>query len=51
MDRGWLITKRLLNHEFLVVKLKSLLQTFDHALVYRYGVYVSQMIMEMFCLW
>jgi hypothetical protein len=46
LDRGLLLTRKLLNQEFLLVKLKSSLRKFygrHHDLVDRYGIYVSQM--------
>jgi hypothetical protein len=50
-DRGLLLTRKLLNQGFLVVKLKSSLRKFyccHHDLVNRYRIYVSQIIMDMF---
>ena len=41
LDRGLLVTRKLLNQGFLLVKLKSSLRKFD--LVDRYGISVSQM--------
>jgi len=46
LDRGLLLTRKLLNQEFLLVKLKSSLRKFygrHHDLVDRYGISVSQM--------
>ena len=46
LDRGLLLTRKLLNHGFLFVKLKSSLRKFygrHHELVDRYGISVSQM--------
>jgi hypothetical protein len=46
LDRGWLLTRKLLNHGFLLVKLKSSLRKFyghHHDLADRYGISVSQM--------
>ena len=46
LDRGLLLTRKLLNQEFLLVKLKSSLRKLDgrhHDLVDRYGISVSQM--------
>ena len=46
LDRGFLLTRKLLNQRFLLVKLMSLLQRFycrHHDLVDRYGISVSQM--------
>jgi hypothetical protein len=51
LDRGLLLTRKLLNQEFLLVKLKSSLRKFygrHHDLVDRYGIYVSQMTTDMF---
>ena len=51
LDRGLLLTTKLLNHEFQMLKLKSSLRTFNrrhHELVDRYGITVSQMISDMF---
>jgi hypothetical protein len=51
LDRGLLLTRKLLNHGFLFVKLKSSLRKFygrHHELVDRYGISVSQMITDMF---
>ena len=53
LDRGLLLTRKLLNQGFLLVKLKSLLRKFygpHHDLVDRYGIYVSQMTTDMFYL-
>jgi hypothetical protein len=49
--RGLLLTKKLLNQGFLLVRLKSSLRKFDgrhHDFVNRYRTSVSQMIMDMF---
>jgi hypothetical protein len=46
LDRGLLLTRKLLNHEFLLVMLKSSLRKFygrHHDLVDRYGISVLQM--------
>jgi hypothetical protein len=46
LDRGLLLTRKLLNQGFLLVKLKSSLQKFNgchHGLVHRYRIFVSQM--------
>jgi hypothetical protein len=51
LDRGLLLTRKLLNQGFLLVKLKSSLRKFygrHHDLVDRYGIYVSQMTTDMF---
>jgi hypothetical protein len=51
IDRGLLLTRKPLNQEFLLVKLKSLLWKFydrHHDLVDRYGIFVSQMTTDMF---
>jgi hypothetical protein len=51
LDRGLLLTRKLLNQVFLLVKLKSSLRKFydhDHDLVDRYGIHVSQMTTDMF---
>ena len=53
LDRGLLLTGKLLNQWFLVVKLKSSLRKFycsHHDLVNRYGITVSQMTTNMFWL-
>ena len=50
-DRGLLLTRKLLNQGFLLVKLKSSLRKFygyNHDLVDRYGISVSQMTTDMF---
>ena len=50
-DRRLLLTRKLLNQGFLLVKLKSSLRKFygrHHDLVDRYGISVSQMTMDMF---
>jgi hypothetical protein len=50
-DRGLLLTRKLLNQGFLLVKLKSSLQKCygrHHDLVDRYGISVSQMTTDMF---
>ena len=50
-DRRLLLTRKLLNQGFLLVKLKSSLRKFygrHHDLVDRYGIYVSQMNTDMF---
>jgi hypothetical protein len=46
LDRGLLLTRKLLNQGFFLVKLKSSLWTFygrHHDLIHRYGISVSQM--------
>ena len=51
LDRELLLTRKLLNQWFLLVKLKSSLPKFysrDHYLVDRYGISVSQMTTDMF---
>ncbi len=51
LDRGVLLTRKLLNQAFLLVKLKSSLLKLcgrHHDLVDRYGIYVSQMTTDMF---
>ena len=51
LDRGLLLTRKLLNQEFQMVKLKSSRRKFygrHHELVDRYGITVSQMISDMF---
>ena len=51
VSRGLLLTRKLLNQGFLLVKLKSLLLKLygsHHHLVDRYGIYVSQVTMDMF---
>jgi hypothetical protein len=51
LDRGLLLTRKLLNQEFLLVKLKSSRRKFygnHYDLVDRYGISVSQMITDMF---
>jgi hypothetical protein len=51
LDRGLLITRRLQNQGFLLVKLKSSLRKLygrQHDLLDRYGISVSQMITDMF---
>jgi hypothetical protein len=51
LDRGLLLTRKLLNQGFLLVKLKSLLRKFygrHHDLVDHYGISVSQITMDMF---
>jgi hypothetical protein len=51
LDRGLLLSGKLLNQWFLLVKLKSSLRKFygrHHDLVDRYGISVSQMTMDMF---
>ena len=51
LDRGFLLTRKLLNQRFLLVKLKSSFRTFygrHHDLVDRYGISVSQMTTDMF---
>jgi hypothetical protein len=51
LDRGLLLTRKLLNKGFFLVKLKSSLRKFygrHHDLVDRYGIYVSQMTTDMF---
>jgi hypothetical protein len=50
LDRGLLLTRKLLNQGFLLAKLKSSLRTFfdrHHDLVDRYGISVSQMTTDM----
>jgi hypothetical protein len=52
LDRG-LLTSKLLNQWFQVIKLKSSLRKFDdphHDLVYRYGISVSHMTTDIFYL-
>ena len=51
IDRGLLLTRKLLNHGFLLAKLKPSLRKFychHHYLVDRYGIYMSPMIPDMF---
>ena len=51
LDRGLLLTRKLLNQGFVLVKLKSSLRKFyvcHHDLVDRYGISVSQMTTDMF---
>ena len=51
LDRGWQLTRKLLNQGFFLVKLKSSLQKFygrHHDLVDRYGISVSQMTTDIF---
>ena len=51
LDRRLLLARKLLNQEFLLVKLKWSLRKFyssHHDLVDRYGIYVSQMTTDMF---
>jgi hypothetical protein len=51
LDRGFLLTRKLMKQGFLLVKLKSSLRTFygrHPAMVDRYGISVSQMTMDMF---
>ena len=51
LDRELLLTRKLLNQGFLLVKLKSSLRKFygrHHDLVDRYGISVSQMTTDMF---
>jgi hypothetical protein len=51
LDRGLLLTRKLLNQGFLLVNLKSSLRTFyghHRDLVDRYGISVSQMTTDMF---
>jgi hypothetical protein len=53
LDRGLLLTRKLLNQGFLLIKLKSSLRKFygrHHDLVDRYGISVSQMTTDMFYL-
>ena len=53
LDRVLLLTRKLLNQVFLLVKLKSSLRTFygrHHDLVDRYGISVSQMTTDVFLL-
>jgi hypothetical protein len=54
LDRGLLLTRKLLYQGFLLIKLKSSLLKYygrHHDLVDRYGIYVSQMTTDMFHLW
>jgi hypothetical protein len=51
LDRGWLLTRKLLNQGFLLVKLNSSLRKFygrHHDLVDRYRISVSQMTTDIF---
>ena len=51
LDRGLLLTKKLLNQGFFLVKLKSSLRKFysrHHHLVDRYGIFMSQMTTDIF---
>ena len=51
LDRGLLLTRKLLNQGFMMVKLKSSLRKFygrHHNLVDRYGISASQMTTDMF---
>jgi len=51
LDRWFLLIRKILNHGFLFVKLKSSLRKFygdHHDLVDSYGIYVWQMTMDMF---
>ncbi len=51
LDRGLLLTRKLLNQGFLLINLKSSLRKFygrHHDLVERYGVSVSEMTTDMF---
>jgi hypothetical protein len=51
IDRGLLLTRKLLNQGFILVKLKSSIQTFygrHYDFVERYEISVSQMITDMF---
>ena len=51
LDRGLLLTMKLMNQRFLLVKLKSSLRKYcghHHDLVDRYGIYVSQMTTDMY---
>ena len=51
LDRGLLLTRKLLNPEFQMVKLKSSLRNFygrHHELVHRYGITIPQLISDMF---
>ena len=51
LDRGFLLTRKLFNKEFQMMKLKLSLRKFygrHHELVDRYGITVSQMISDMF---
>jgi hypothetical protein len=51
LDSGLLLTKKLLNQEFLLVRLKSSLRKFygrHYNLVDRYGISVSQITTDMF---
>ena len=52
-DRGFLLTRKLLNQGFLLAKLQSSLRKFygrHHDLVNRYGIFVLQMTTDMFYL-
>ena len=52
-DRGLLLTRKLLNQGFLLIKLKSSFRKFNsrhHDLDGRYGISVSQMTTDMFIL-
>jgi hypothetical protein len=54
LDRGPLLTRKLLNLRFLLVKLKSSLRKLHgrhHDLIDRYGIAVSQITRDMFHLW
>ena len=51
LDRGLLLIRKLLNHGFLLVKLKSSLRKFygrHYDMVDSYGIYVSQITTDMF---
>ena len=51
LDRGFVLTRKLLNQGFLLAQFKSSLRKFNgrhHDLVYRYGISVSQMKKDMF---
>jgi hypothetical protein len=51
LDRGLLLTRKLLDQEFFLVKLKSSLRKFygrHHDFADRYGISVSQMTTDMF---
>jgi len=41
LDKGWLLTRKLLNQGFLLLKLKSSHRKFYHDLVDRNGIHVS----------
>jgi hypothetical protein len=53
LDIGLLLTRKLLNQGFLLIKLKSSLRKLygrHHDLVNRYGIYVSQITTDIFTL-